>query len=95
MTTPEEGAIGATADATKEVAKTVGKAIDALSQFGEFLGQIVGYPAQEAAGLVGDKLRYWRMDRCVRFAAQYRDRVTALGWTGKTIPAPPSVVSLK
>lgn len=60
--------IGRTADATKEVAKATSKAIDASTKAGEFFSKVMGDLITDGVGLVGDRIRFYRIERAVLLA---------------------------
>ncbi len=51
------------AKAIQEVAKTAGKAIDASQNLGAFAKQVFGDLVVDSVGLVGDKLKYYRLEK--------------------------------
>ena len=60
--------VGKVADATKEVAKVTGKAIEALRDTGDFLSRVFGGLVEDSVGLVADRLKFYRMGRAVELA---------------------------
>ena len=52
--------------ATQEIAKTVGKAIDAGNSFGQFFSRYFGGTIEQATGIYEDKLKYIRWERQIR-----------------------------
>jgi hypothetical protein len=57
--------VGKVADATKEVAKTSGKAIDALRDTGGFFNRVFGGMIEDGVGLVADRLKFYRIEKAV------------------------------
>ncbi|WP_447965149.1 Abi-alpha family protein [Nitrospira sp. Ecomares 2.1] len=52
--------------AIEEIAKTAGKAIEAVLKLGGFLSKYVGGSTEQAMGIVEDKLKYLRWERQIR-----------------------------
>lgn len=79
------------AKATAEVAKTVGKAIDASRELGAFLGRLFGQPLEDAVGLLGaDWLRIKRSERILLLGRESERRLRERG-VEKPDPLPPKV----
>ena len=55
-----------TSKAIGEVAKLGTKALDSGDKLGGFLSKVLGYPIEEAVGIVGDTLKYKRWQRQIR-----------------------------
>lgn len=62
----EPNEIVATSKAVEETAKTTGKAIDASSKLGQWLGQIFGDLVEDSVGLASDRLKYYRHDNLIK-----------------------------
>jgi hypothetical protein len=58
------------ADATNEVAKTTGKAIDTLESFAKFISHFIQGSLEQGMGIVEDKLKYVRWERQIRFMSK-------------------------
>lgn len=71
--------VGKIADATTEVAKTGGKAIDAASGTGQFLGEIFGDVVKDGVGLLADRLKYYRFERAALLEAKTQKNLKSLG----------------
>ncbi|HHT9113732.1 MAG: DUF4393 domain-containing protein [Planctomycetes bacterium] len=52
--------------AIREVAKTAGKGIDAVREFGSFISQFIKGPIEQGMGIFEDKLKYMRWERQIR-----------------------------
>jgi hypothetical protein len=57
-----------TAKATREIAKTAGKAIEATEKLGGFVAKIIKEPLEATIGILTDRLRYIRWERQIRLA---------------------------
>jgi len=64
--------------AVSKVAKTVGKAIDTSSRFGQWLDRIFGDLVENGVGLASDRLKYYRLDQLnkihEKFEAKWKAR---------------------
>jgi hypothetical protein len=58
----EDDTLNETAKATQEVAKTAGKAIDSVSEFGKFIARFIEGSLEAGVGIFEDKLRYMRWE---------------------------------
>ncbi len=65
--------------AVQEVAKTTGKAIDLVRDFGKFIAKYVGGPIEQGVGIVEDKLLYMRFERQIRYMEQVNELMASLG----------------
>ena len=76
------------AKATKEVAKTAGKAIDAVMELGKFLSKFIEGPLEQGIGIVEDKLKYMRWERQVSFMEKAMKTIANRGLTvpNRTVP---------
>lgn len=85
--TDEIEAVKEVASATKEVAKTTGKAIDAASDAGRFLARVMGDFVTDGFGLITDRLKYYRFERAVMLAEKTQKRLEAKGITNiRSVP---------
>ena len=77
------------AKAVQEVAKASGKAIDAASKVGGFIGKVIGDATIEISGSLHDWAKYFRYKNLLRI----KDKVEALHilrkLNGQSIPVPP------
>ncbi|RDC67450.1 DUF4393 domain-containing protein [Rhodovulum sp. 12E13] len=64
----EPSDLGRSADAAKEIAKTTSKAIDAGTEAGKFFSKVMGDLITDGIGLVGDRVRFYRIERAVLLA---------------------------
>lgn len=71
--------IGKVADATSEAAKAAGKAIDAASGAGRFAQLVFGDLVVDAVGLLGDRLKFYRLERWHLLAERTSQRLAAAG----------------
>jgi hypothetical protein len=71
--------VGKMADATTEVAKTGGKAIDAASGAGKFLGEVFGDLVKDGVGLLADRLKYYRLERAALLESKTQEKLKILG----------------
>lgn len=71
------------AKATKEVAKTAGKTIDAGREFGKFISKFIAGPLEQGIGIFEDKLKYMRWERQVSFMEK---AIKTLANRGLTVP---------
>lgn len=67
--------VGKVADATKEVAVTSGKAIDAASGVGNFFNRVFGELVVDGVGLVADRLKHYRGERSIRLASDVQKKL--------------------
>jgi hypothetical protein len=59
--------------AIEQTARAAQKALDVISDAGEFIGKIVGPPAEQLSGLLTDQIKFWRAKNLARIAAKYDD----------------------
>jgi hypothetical protein len=69
----------ATADATKAVAESTGKLIDAGREAGGFVAQFIAPPLREISGIVTDNLKFRRWENAMAIDSKVRQRVQLLG----------------
>lgn len=76
------------AEATKAVATTAGKAIDAGREAGGFIAQIIKEPLLEVAALFTDKIKYKRQENIIDLEIRLKRKIAALNskYTLKEIP---------
>ncbi|MCD4675297.1 MAG: DUF4393 domain-containing protein [Desulfobacula sp.] len=74
--------------AATEIAKTTGKAIDAIRDFGGWFSQFVEYPAEQASGIIGDTLKYIHWKIQVAFQNRVGRRMKDRGLVVPTQPIP-------
>lgn len=77
--TDETNEIIATSKAVEETAKTVGKAIDASSALGKWVGRIFGGLVENGVGLANDRLKYYRLDQLNRIHEKFEAKWKARG----------------
>lgn len=80
--------IKAIANATEEIAKTAGKSVDAISQFGGFISEFTQAPLEAGMGIIADKLNYMRWERQQRFLVRSRTFLKQIGLTAPSRPVP-------
>lgn len=77
------------AKAAKEIAKTTGKAIDAVGKLGGFFRLVFGDTSIELGGVINDYAKYFKYKNLLKI----QDKISALHSKrkieGKTIPIPP------
>ncbi len=71
-----------------EVAKTVGKAVDAGREFGGFLAKYVGGTLEQASGIFEDKLKYLRWELQVKLMQRSAEFLRQRGLTQPTRKVP-------
>ncbi len=76
------------AKAIQEIAKTTGKAIDASRELGGFLSRFIKGSAEQAAGIVEDKLKYMRWERQVRLIKRANGFLNEIGLRTPTKAVP-------
>ena len=76
------------AKATRTVAETAGKAIDASREFGSFISKYTGGSLEQGLGIFEDKLRYMRWERQVRLMQRAQDFLSEIGIDGPTRQVP-------
>ncbi len=62
--------------------------IDAVRDFGAFLGRIIGGPLEQAGGIVEDKIRYIRLERQLRLQNRFFQVLRERGLSGPTRTLP-------
>ncbi|MCD4756792.1 MAG: DUF4393 domain-containing protein [Arcobacteraceae bacterium] len=77
-----------TSKAIQETAKTTGKGIDAIKQFGEWLAPYIGGSVEQAYGIFEDKLKYMRWSNQVDLMVKAEKKVQKLGLENKIKPLP-------
>lgn len=82
--------VGKIADATSEVAKTSGKAIDAAADTGKFLGEVFGDLVKDGVGLLADRLKYYRSEKAALLEKKTQNNLKDLG-IDTPRPLPPKV----
>jgi len=77
-----------TAKATQEIAKTSGKAIDTVNNFGGFISKYIGGSVEQACGIFEDKLKYMRWENQANIMLKANKKLEELGQLNptKTIP---------
>lgn len=83
MSETEEGA-----KAVKEVAKTTGKAVDALREAGAFLAKYIKGPLDQASAIVEDRLKYIRWERQIRLMLRADEFLSSAGLAAPTRSVP-------
>lgn len=76
------------AEATAEIAKTVGKGIDAAREAGGFIAKYVAGPLEQGIGIFEDKLKYLRWKNQVRLMNRADEFLQAQGLSAPTRPVP-------
>jgi Abortive infection alpha len=76
------------AKAAGEIAKTVGKGIDAAREAGGFLAKYIGRPLDVAMEIVTDRLRYIRLEQQVRLLVKANTILEIKGSTLQRRPVP-------
>ena len=72
----------------EEVAKTIGKGVDAARELGGFLAPFIRRPLEQASGIVGDWIAYVRWERLQRLMDRGNTLLRARGLTTPTRPVP-------
>ena len=75
-------------EATKAVAETAGKAIDAVREAGGFIAKYIDGPLEQAVGIFEDKLQYARWVRQVRMIQQSQKFLKRSGLKAPTRAVP-------
>ncbi|MBK9307509.1 MAG: DUF4393 domain-containing protein [Nitrospira sp.] len=78
--------------AVKEVATTVGKAIDAMAQAGQFFAKFFTGPLEQASGIVEDRLRFMRLERYMRLKERAVEILRQREISGPTRAVPLSIL---
>jgi len=78
------------AKAIQEVAKATGKAVDRLSQMGEWLSRVFGDLVEDGVGVVADKIKYYRIEKAILLRDKVDKRLSDKGISA-TIPVPPRI----
>ncbi|MBS9777318.1 MAG: DUF4393 domain-containing protein [Gammaproteobacteria bacterium] len=81
-----------TAKAVQEVAKATTKSLETSEKIGGFLAKVLGEPIEMAAGILGDKLKFMRWERQIRFMDRVNEVNCKRGIEGKEVPVPPKLV---
>lgn len=76
------------AKAVQEVAKTTGKAVDALARSGSFFARHIDAPLEAAIGRLTDRLQYSREVNRARLLVRFQEEMQALGLGAKTKKLP-------
>ena len=77
-----------TAKAVQEIAKTTGKAIDLVNNFGRFIAKFIAGPLEQGIGIFHDKLIYMRWERQARLIKRSKDFLNEVGLSDPTRPVP-------
>lgn len=80
-----------TAKATQEVAKAAQKGLEVGEKLGGFFAKVLGEPAETAAGILGDKLKFMRWERQIRLVDRAEEINRKRGILGHEIPVPPKL----
>ena len=72
----------------EEVAKTVGKAIDASRAVGGFIAKYINSPLEQAMGIVEDRLKYLRWERAIRLGQRADEFLKSQGLSAPSRPVP-------
>ena len=77
-----------TAKAVQEVAKVSGKAIDAVSKFGEFISRFISGPIEQGMGIYVDKLTYyrWECQQSLILKSEFFMKEKGIEFPNKAIP---------
>jgi hypothetical protein len=86
----EQEAIAESARAIQEVARTSGKAIDAVEKLSKFVAKNISSPLEQAIGIVKDKLIYMRWERQLRLMERAEEFMQEVG-----IDAPTRALQMK
>jgi hypothetical protein len=79
------------AKAVQEVAKTTRDVLPLVKQFGEWVGRLIGGPAEQGIGIVTDHLVYVRWERKQRLMKRADELMKEQGMVGPTRPVTPKV----
>lgn len=83
----EEDTVRSVADATAEVAKASGKAIDLASGAGSFFDRVMGDLVEDGVGLIRDRLKFYRYERSLLLAQETQARLRKRGiQVPRTVP---------
>lgn len=74
------------AKAVREVAKTTGKAVDGIRDFGVFIADHTRGSLEQAMGMIEDKFTYMRWERQQRLMLRAKEYQNELGLDGPTKP---------
>jgi len=76
------------AKATKEIAKTTGKVVDAARECGKFISKFIAGPLEQGMGIFEDKLKYMRWERQLSFMEKANKILTDRGLKvpNRTVP---------
>lgn len=77
--------------AVTEVAKTTGKALDAVQGLGEFVARFIGGPLEQASGIAEDRLKYSRWERQIRMMKRADEFMKEQGLEMPSRPVPMKV----
>lgn len=80
--------VKAIANAVEATAKTAGKSVDAIRQFGGFISEFTRVPLQAGLGILGDKLVYMRWERQQRLLVRAQHFLSEAGLTHPTRAVP-------
>ncbi len=80
-----------TAKATQEIAKATVKGLETTEKLGGFLSKVFGEPLETAVGMLGDKLKFMRLERQLRLIDQVDKINRERGIFGQEIPVPPKI----
>lgn len=74
--------------AVQEVAKTTSKAIDAGREIGGFIAKFISGPLEEGVGIFEDKLKYFRVERQIRYMQRVQELLKLSGLDSPTRAVP-------
>lgn len=77
--------------AVTEVAKTTGKALDAVQELSEFVARFIGGPLEQASGIAEDRLKYYRWERQIRMMKRADEFMKEQGLEMPSRPVPMKV----
>ena len=84
-----------TAKATQAIAKATIKGLETVEKVGRFLAKILGEPLETGIGIVGDRLKFMRLERQLERQSRFVDRVAEInhkrGIDGKEISVSPKL----
>ena len=88
MMSDESKALTELGKAGQELAKTASKGIDVVQKFGEFVARYASGPFEQVSSMATDSLRYYRLERLLRFEKKINDLMKETGEVSptKTIP---------
>jgi hypothetical protein len=87
MSTPNDP-VTETAKAAQEVAKSVGKGLDAGRAVGAFIAKYIAGPLEQGIGIVTDRLSYARWERQIRLMRRADEFLAQQGLSGPTRAVP-------